>query len=79
VSFVLAALIEKSFPKQYAERCEETNEEEVVRQMSSPKPIRAAVDDAGRGPQDEGIRDFVVWSSPTFFSECLGRGCFIID
>jgi len=76
VSYVLATLIEKSFPKQYAERCEETLEEEGARKKPGIEPDTRAP----TPPRDDtAVCGDFTWDTGTFFSNCLGSGCFIMD
>lgn len=76
VSFVLATLIEKTFPKQYAERTEETREEEREKKkaivMETPRITTPS-------PEDPICCADFGWDSGAFFANCLGSGCFVMD
>lgn len=75
VSFVLAALIEKAFPDKYAERSEEDIVEEEERKKAVKERNEAVT---ARLPIQESGCDFQ-WPATSFLSECLGRGCFLMD
>lgn len=75
MSYVLATLLEKAFPNKYAERCEEDVLEEEERKKAAKERNEAVT---ARLPIQESGCDFQ-WPATSFLSECLGRGCFLID